>query len=476
MNGGTNSSANPNSYTIENKTITLSKPTRQGYKFGGWYESADFASSEVTTIPTKSTGSRTFYAKWEIITYSITYKLNGGTFQKSVQENYTVETATFSLPSPIREGYSFEGWYKTSTFSDSRVYSVMKGSIENKIFYAKWVATSYTIGYELNGGINSNKNPNNYTVESGTIILAEPVRTGYLFGGWYTNSSFTGSSSSQIAVGSIGNKKFYAKWNAISYSITYNLNSGSNSKENPLTYTIESDSIVLKSPKKDGYEFGGWFDNSSYYGNPVSSVEKGSYGDITLFARWFIGVKFNASLDDIESLDLTNYSEPFELYIFGSITDDILKSIAKKLESATVSATLNLKDAKGITNYSLSATSNSIFTPCKNLKNIILPDCLTGIGDYAFCNCPQLETISIPDSVTKIGSYAFSGCTNIKELYLPKLWEFGPHAFDSCLNKVVYDDTYSTWKVAYTSYDSPVYIYVSLFKGYEEYKNMWWKH
>ena len=73
-------------------------------------------------------------------------------------------------------------------------------------------ATTYSITYNLNGGTNASSNPAKYTVETATITLAAPTKTGYTFGGWYTNSGLTGNAVTQIAKGSTGNKTFWAKW------------------------------------------------------------------------------------------------------------------------------------------------------------------------------------------------------------------------------------------------------------------------
>lgn len=63
LNGGTNNSTNPASYTIYTSTITLRYPRRSGYKFGGWYK--DSACTQRTyQIKKGSTGNRTLYAKW----------------------------------------------------------------------------------------------------------------------------------------------------------------------------------------------------------------------------------------------------------------------------------------------------------------------------------------------------------------------------------------------------------------------------
>ena len=97
----------------------------------------------------------------------------------------------------------------------------------------------------MNNGANASSNPSSYTIESNNITLATPTYSGYTFGGWYSEESFTeGNEVSTIATGSYGNLSLYAKWTAISYSITYsNCESATNS--NPTSYTIESSTITL---------------------------------------------------------------------------------------------------------------------------------------------------------------------------------------------------------------------------------------
>ncbi len=54
-------------------------------------------------------------------------------------------------------------------------------------------------------------------------------------------------------------------------------------------------------------------------------------------------------------------------------------------------------------------------------KNIIIPDGVKSIGDYAFCGYKKLESIKIPDSVKRIGEYAFSGCTKLSKVNIEDL-------------------------------------------------------
>lgn len=87
------------------------------------------------------------------------------------------------------------------------------------VTYAPPVQT-YNIKYELNGGTNSSSNPSTYDDDK-ALTLADPTRTGYTFGGWYTNSSFSGSPVTNIPEGSSGDKTLYAKWTINEYTITW---------------------------------------------------------------------------------------------------------------------------------------------------------------------------------------------------------------------------------------------------------------
>ncbi|HHU35980.1 MAG TPA: SUMF1/EgtB/PvdO family nonheme iron enzyme [Treponema sp.] len=77
---------------------------------------------------------------------------------------------------------------------------------------------TYTITYNLNGGTQNPANPANYTVETSTITLATPTRTGYAFGGWYANVGLTGTPVTSILIGSFGTKMFWAKWTLADYT------------------------------------------------------------------------------------------------------------------------------------------------------------------------------------------------------------------------------------------------------------------
>ena len=209
LNGGVNSSENPNIYTIEDNII-LSNPERTGYDFAGWYADEGLT-EQVVSIKKGSVGNITLYAKWTSESFKITYNLNGGVNSSENPNCYTIEDEII-LCNPERTGYDFLGWYEDEGLTE-QVVSIKKGSVGNIILYAKWTSESFKITYYLNGGLNSSENPNFYTIED-EIILCNPERTGYIFEGWYTNSTFAGSTINQIKKESTGPISLYAKWEA----------------------------------------------------------------------------------------------------------------------------------------------------------------------------------------------------------------------------------------------------------------------
>ena len=78
---------------------------------------------------------------------------------------------------------------------------------------------------------------------------------------------------------------------------------------------------------------------------------------------------------------------------------------------------------------SVKKINSCAFADCNNLSYVVLPEGLQTIESQAFMNCNNLSFIYLPDSVKKIGSGAFM-CTNIKSVVLPRdLEELGCDVF-----------------------------------------------
>jgi len=199
--------------------------------------------------------------------------------------------SSITLPSGdclTREGFNFAGWNTAAagTGTNHNAGASFTPTADITLF-ARWIPIIYDITYNLNGGENHTTNPATYTIETPSVTLGEAERTGYAFAGWFDNAYYTGEPILEISVGSTGDKEFYAKWIPIIYSITYNLNGGTNNSSNLEEYTIESDEFALFDPAKLCYTFEGWYTSEDFAEETeMSVVPTGSIGDITLFARW----------------------------------------------------------------------------------------------------------------------------------------------------------------------------------------------
>ena len=286
LNGGENSGLNPSTYTIDSNDITLQDPTRTGYKFLGWTTTGLDTPTKNIKITKGSTGNRIYEANWEIITYKIIYTLNNGTDNHNNPTTYTVETDTITLADPTREGYNFLGWTGSNGTTPQKNVQIPKGSTGDKNYTSNWTTDSYTITYNLDGGENNSNNPTSYQVDTNTITLQDPTKTGYTFTGWTGSNGSTPQKNVQIPKGSTGNKTYTANWSKSTYTITYTLNGGTNNSNNPSTYQVDTNTITLQDPTRSGYTFTGWTTSGVTTPEKNLTIPKGSTGNKTYEAHW----------------------------------------------------------------------------------------------------------------------------------------------------------------------------------------------
>ena len=222
------------------------------------------------------------------ITYSITYHLYWWSNSTSNPSTYTIETSTFSLKDPSKIWYTFLWWTWSNWQTASKYVYIFKWSMWNKEYHAKREPTTYTISYNLYWWSNNPSNPSNYTIETNTITLQNPTKNGYTFA-WWTGSNWTTAQTNvQISKGSTGNKTYNAKRTADGYTITYNLNWGTNNSLNPSSYTIESSTITLRNPTRAWYTFLWWTWSNWTTAQTGVSIPKWSTGNKTYTANWKI--------------------------------------------------------------------------------------------------------------------------------------------------------------------------------------------
>ena len=128
-------------------------------------------------------------------------------------------TGDYTIPTPIRDGYDFLGWYdqnSTSGTKYTKLTSGWKGTL-----YALWQETPKgDVTWVLNGGSVSVTLPNYITDAPYTIPT--PTKTACVFLGWYDQNSTSGNKLTQLPVGYKGS--VYALWRDA--KVTWELNGG----------------------------------------------------------------------------------------------------------------------------------------------------------------------------------------------------------------------------------------------------------
>lgn len=89
-------------------------------------------------------------------------------------------------------------------------------------------------------------------------------------------------------------------------------------------------------------------------------------------------------------------------------------------------------DLSGVTDWGTPATlPGNAFTNCTALQEVVLPDDVQVIGEFAFLSCPALTTVNL-SQVTRIDEGAFQACTSLAELTLDKVAAIDKAAFSGC--------------------------------------------
>ncbi|MBP5470161.1 MAG: InlB B-repeat-containing protein, partial [Candidatus Riflebacteria bacterium] len=102
------------------------------------------ANDETASLPTESTAKinvdkiATSDKEPEIVTYTISYNLDGGTLSKANPTKYGSASATITLNNPTKDGYNFTGWTGSNGNTPQTTVTIPKGSTGNKTFKANW--------------------------------------------------------------------------------------------------------------------------------------------------------------------------------------------------------------------------------------------------------------------------------------------------------------------------------------------------
>lgn len=257
------------------------------YSFANWNTSADGKGTtygkqaSISTLVTS--GSKTLYAQWN--------------------------SASVTLPTPTRTGYTFTGWY-TSDNKPIGMGGVSYTPTANITLYAHWKINSYTLQIDPNGGYRVSDNSTaiiSVTKDYNTTeTISERRRTGYTLTGYTVKrtsdnstsniggATFSFNSSTKEGIFKQGTTDITltAQWTANSYTIIFDANTGTGLMDNLSMIYDQSKNLPQCTFEKTGYTFQGWSRDknatSATYSDkqlvPNLATEDGA--SVTLFAVW----------------------------------------------------------------------------------------------------------------------------------------------------------------------------------------------
>ena len=287
--GATLSGDEINSYTYSSTSAFAlpdsSYATKTGYTFAGWYENQDLTGQAVTSIPAKTRGTKTFYAKWDTASIVVTLDPNGGNVSPTsltVKYNSTYGT----LPTPTRTGYTFDGWYTSASGGEKVTSSTTVTNASAHTIYAHWNAYTYTVSYDGNGATDGSTASSTHTYDVEKQLTANGYTRSYVvtFNNNYTGSTNTTQTATATFNGwatSANGAKEYNNQQPVKNLTT----------TNGATVTLYANwtlgSVTLPTPTRTGYAFAGWYPSATG-GSKVGDggAKYTPTAATTLYAHW----------------------------------------------------------------------------------------------------------------------------------------------------------------------------------------------
>ncbi len=268
--------------TFETNGGNICEAQTINYDFLGWYTGKETGNKvEYTKIPDHN---QTLYARWS--------------------------REAITLPNSAKSGYILEGWYTDKDLTN-KVEGTTYEITEDTTLYAKWVANSYTLTFDANGGtievdgenVTQTKIEATYNDE---ITMPTPTRSytikyetnggssckdtvfNYNFDGWYTD--ITDGVKAEYKTMPPYNETLYAMWS--------------------------DEGISLPTPTRAHYKLEGWYSDEDL----THKVNSSSYlpiDDVTLYAKWIQNsytLTFDANNGKATKTKITKYyNEEIEL-------------------------------------------------------------------------------------------------------------------------------------------------------------------
>ena len=155
-------------------------PEREGYNFVGWYVYEDGSKETFDETTLDKTKDTLVYADYSN-QITVNYYLDGVLYET---QDLEYGDYLFFMEDPVEEGYSFSGWYLDSNLTD-KAYEEVKLTSDTNL-YAQMVDLNqeFTVMLHYDDEVKEVE-----TVDQ-MLVVEEPYKEGYVFTGWYLDSSY----------------------------------------------------------------------------------------------------------------------------------------------------------------------------------------------------------------------------------------------------------------------------------------------
>ena len=426
----TNNEHNPSKYTIED-AITFAEPSRDHYTFVAW---------NIDKIVPGTTDTQTIVADWIAEQHTITYVLsNGWTNSKNNITAYTIENQTITLYDAIKGESLFCGWYLDEECKN-HIATIDASTMCDYTVYA-YADDSATKGLSIENG-----NVRRYSGTSTDVIIPSYYK-GYNVTSIGSSAFYNCSGLTSIiipdSVTSIASGAFRGCSGLTNMTLPFvgESKTARNGYDQVFGYIFGYATTEYSSDSVSGPTYQ-YYDNSKYYHYYIpSSIKSVIITGGNIPSRAF----YNCSgLTSITIPDSVTNIGTYAFYNCSGLTSITIP------DSVTGIGTYAFRGCSGLTSIyyaghvaswcgisglgNLMSSSRTLYIGGKKVEGeLIIPDSVTSIGDYAFRDCTGLTSITIPDSVTSIGISAVEGCSGLTSITIPNsVTSIGDRAFNGC--------------------------------------------
>ena len=240
--------------------------------------------------------------------YNVRFNKNSDSAEGTMSDQsfYYTEEKALTANAFTRTGYNFAGWTTKAdgtgdSYTDGQSVSNLsatEGATVN--LYARWTANDYTVTLDDQGATTAGSAEVTATYDAALPAITVPVRTNYIFGGYYSEANGGGTRYYNADGTSAHNwdiasaTTLYAKWTGNTYTVTLDNQGATTAGSAEVTATYGAAMPAISVPAKTDCTFGGYYTEANGGGTKYYNADGTSarIWDITsattLYAKWTV--------------------------------------------------------------------------------------------------------------------------------------------------------------------------------------------